>query len=337
MSNMSVEEYADYQLFWSVVTLTQPIVSLGGQNRMRLRSIPNSLVPFIVQSILLTFPILLFCIYRDFHPVSVCAGLIVTIVSYIIAFLESQKKLNGASLYKFVWLFISSLLTLYLLRYFGSYSRVYSVIFAGIVILIFSYPVLRNISFRHVDWFLPWKFNSDLYGIELSFLFIVFNTIFTHNRSQVTFIDTAEIVTLSTTGFFVMNLIVFTSRPVVLLSELGVKELGYWRSKVINYWPILLSILIICFFSIIRILFFSEDAYTLSIFSYFPWIILGCIRSYVDIFTPKIYKKWRLCIMGILLCCVYFSLWTILSSSDIALVISFITAFFYALYFNSSK
>ena len=37
MSNMSVKEYADYQMLWSIVALTQPIISLGGQNRMRLR------------------------------------------------------------------------------------------------------------------------------------------------------------------------------------------------------------------------------------------------------------------------------------------------------------
>ena len=235
----------------------------------KLRGIPNSFTPFIVQSILLTIPILVICIYRNFDSISVFAGLIVTIVSYVIAFLEYHKKLIEASLYKFLWLFISSLLTLYLLKFYGSYSRVFSVIFSGCLVLIFSYPILRNISFRNIDWYLPWKFSKDFYGIELSLLFVVFNIIFTHNRTRFYF-DKAEVVTLSTTGFFVMNLIVFASRPIVLLSELGVEESGFWRRLFVKYLPLILSVLIICFFPIIRILFFSKDADVLNILCICP-------------------------------------------------------------------
>lgn len=331
MSNMTVEEYADYQMLWSVVGLTQPVISLGGQNRMRLRNIPESLVPFIIQSIILATPILLISIYRNFYPVSVFAGLVVTIVSYVIAFLETQKKLSQSSLFKLSWLLVSSITTLLFLKYFSYNSRVYSTIVIGFVTIIYSSLFIVQYKFSSVDWKTPWKFNQDLYGIELSLLFIIFNVVLTHNRNQLSYSYTPELITLSTTGYFIMNLIVFASRPVVLLSELGVKGKRFLRQKIVDFWPVIVSIFVLFFFPILRIVFFSDAAYSIEIINYIPWIAFGCIRSYLDIFTPLIYKKWRLIIAGVLFVITYGIALLLLNSSDNSLGLSFLVAFIYVI------
>lgn len=285
MFNMSTAEYIKYQALWTIVLWFQPAVSLGSQNIIRVKNDFQNISGYVTNTIFISILLIFFGILIGVDFFSLLCGFLITMVSYTICYFESSKKLLKSSLLKFFWLFSSGIITVLFVSYFNYYSRIYSSLIISSIIIIYFFKTLFKKN----------KFNLKLfdnYGLGLSALVVVVNLVFFFDRNELYSLNSDHIQYQFACGFFLMNLVLFGSRPLILLSEIGIVSKNIWNIKktYISFLLCLIFLVIAFFFRdfLINLFFFNEDNLTVEKSTVLVWLLIGAFRFFSDLLIPLI-------------------------------------------------
>ena len=141
------------------------------------------------------------------------------------------------------------------------------------------------------------SFNKNLfttYGVGLSILVVSINLIFYSDRLVLERSYSDFYQYQFACGYFLMNMIIFSSRPLVLLSEVGIKSSKIWDIKKSFYafaFSIIIGLFIYLFRDLIIDFFFYSNNLTLTNKTIIIWLIIGVLRLYSDLLIPLINKK----------------------------------------------
>lgn len=289
MSNMTTTEYIKYQALWTIVLWFQPATSLGSQNNIRVLGDHEITHKYVANTLIISFIIITFGLLFNVDFFSMICALLVTIVSYSITYLESSQKFIKSSIFKFVWLFFCGIGTVIFVKKFGFYSRILSTSIISLIFLIYFRKILFNIK--------SISFNKNLfttYGVGLSILVVSINLIFYSDRLVLERSYSDFYQYQFACGYFLMNMIIFSSRPLVLLSEVGIKSSKIWDIKKSFYafaFSIIIGLFIYLFRDLIIDFFFYSNNLTLTNKTIIIWLIIGVLRLYSDLLIPLINKK----------------------------------------------
>lgn len=289
MSNMSTSEYINYQALWTIVLWFQPAASLGSQNNIRVLANHNSTHEYVNNTIIISIGLIAIGFIFGVDLISMICALMVTLVSYSLTYLESSKQFIKSSIFKFIWLFLCGIGTLMLVKEFGSYSRIISSSAVSLFLIIYFKKTIlkfKNIKFN--------KFIYTNYGVGLSFFVVIINLVFYSDRIILSDEFSEYYQYQFACGYFLMNMIVFSSRPLILLSEIGINSSQIWninKSYFVLIISIFLSLIIYLFRDLITSIFFFSYNLSLESLTVIIWLIIGVLRVFSDLLIPLINKS----------------------------------------------
>ena len=171
------------------------------------------------------------------------------------------------------------------------HSRLISTIGVGVILLLITrrnLPKLKNkVKFRRKIY--------TSYGFGLSVYVASINYIFFLDREFTTQFYTGEEQYQYACGFYLMNLVLFVGKPILLLAEIGVKSQKLWsinKSYLSTFLALLFCIVIVITKGLwMDLLFYSEQNYIIYQSTLILWLLIGVFRLFSDFLVPLMHEK----------------------------------------------